>query len=92
MSVSSPLPQATLPQPYPTNPSSLCRLRQGANDDSDEDLDDFTFWLFVAISVGLVVIAGLMSGLTLGLMSLDVVDLEVSRGRAYVDRGQELCE
>lgn len=35
-------------------------------------------WLVdAAISFALVVFAGLMSGLTLGLMSLDVVDLEV---------------
>ncbi len=33
--------------------------------------------LFLCISVFLVLMAGLMSGLTLGLMSLDQVDLEV---------------
>lgn len=33
--------------------------------------------LFIGISVGLTVLAGLMSGLTLGLMSLDQVELEV---------------
>ena len=33
--------------------------------------------LFVLASVALVLLAGLMSGLTLGLMSLDVVDLQV---------------
>lgn len=39
--------------------------------------------LYLSISAGLVLMAGLMSGLTLGLMSLDQVDLEVgipSRG------------
>jgi len=36
---------------------------------------DFLFFIFTA--VGLTVMAGLMSGLTLGLMSLDSVDLEV---------------
>ncbi|KAL3639185.1 hypothetical protein CASFOL_017092 [Castilleja foliolosa] len=35
------------------------------------------FFLFVAAVVGLVVFAGLMAGLTLGLMSLGLVDLEV---------------
>lgn len=32
---------------------------------------------YSCISIGLVLLAGLMSGLTLGLMSLDSVDLEV---------------
>ena len=33
--------------------------------------------LYSCISIGLVLLGGLMSGLTLGLMSLDSVDLEV---------------
>lgn len=35
------------------------------------------FWVYLVICVGLVCFAGLMSGLTLGLMSLGLVDLEV---------------
>ncbi|CAM6103593.1 unnamed protein product [Calypogeia fissa] len=35
------------------------------------------FWIYILIIVGLVAFAGLMSGLTLGLMSLGLVDLEV---------------
>lgn len=35
------------------------------------------FFLFVVVVVGLVAFAGLMAGLTLGLMSLGLVDLEV---------------
>ncbi|XP_072957465.1 DUF21 domain-containing protein At2g14520-like [Typha angustifolia] len=35
------------------------------------------FWVYLMICVGLVMFAGLMSGLTLGLMSLSLVDLEV---------------
>ncbi|PKA60436.1 DUF21 domain-containing protein [Apostasia shenzhenica] len=35
------------------------------------------FWLYLSVSLGLVMFAGLMSGLTLGLMSLNLVDLEV---------------
>uniref|UniRef100_A0A9I9CQB4 CNNM transmembrane domain-containing protein n=1 Tax=Cucumis melo TaxID=3656 RepID=A0A9I9CQB4_CUCME len=35
------------------------------------------FWMYLLICVGLVAFAGLMSGLTLGLMSLSLVDLEV---------------
>lgn len=35
------------------------------------------FWIHIAVIVFLVLFAGLMSGLTLGLMSLSLVDLEV---------------
>lgn len=35
------------------------------------------FWTYLVICVGLVAFAGLMSGLTLGLMSLSLVELEV---------------
>jgi len=35
------------------------------------------FWIYLIICVALVCFAGLMSGLTLGLMSLSLVDLEV---------------
>ncbi|XP_030514631.2 DUF21 domain-containing protein At1g47330-like isoform X1 [Rhodamnia argentea] len=35
------------------------------------------FWLYVMVIIGLVSFAGLMAGLTLGLMSLGLVDLEV---------------
>ncbi|KAF7132596.1 hypothetical protein RHSIM_Rhsim09G0200900 [Rhododendron simsii] len=35
------------------------------------------FWVYLMISAGLVLFAGIMSGLTLGLMSLSLVDLEV---------------
>jgi len=35
------------------------------------------FWLYVGLSALLVVIAGIMSGLTMGLMSLDEMDLEI---------------
>lgn len=35
------------------------------------------FWVYLLISIALVSFAGLMSGLTLGLMSLNLVDLEI---------------
>lgn len=35
------------------------------------------FYIYILIIIGLVLFAGLMSGLTLGLMSLSLVDLEV---------------
>lgn len=46
---------------------------------SDEDVieDEVLFPLYICIVFGLVIMAGLMSGLTLGLMSLDMVELEV---------------
>ncbi|WOK99022.1 DUF21 domain-containing protein [Canna indica] len=44
---------------------------------SDERCCQPMFWVYLMICVGLVLFAGLMSGLTLGLMSLSLVDLEV---------------
>lgn len=41
--------------------------------------DPFLFTLYLCISAGLTCMAGLMSGLTLGLMSLDATQLEVLR-------------
>ncbi|KAL3691066.1 hypothetical protein R1sor_004717 [Riccia sorocarpa] len=38
-----------------------------------------TFWFYIGAIVGLLAFSGLMSGLTLGLMSLGLVDLEVIR-------------
>lgn len=40
-------------------------------------LTDEQWFLYIGIVVGLVLLAGLMSGLTLGLMSIDVLDMEV---------------
>eukprot|EP00271_Cylindrocystis_brebissonii_P019024 TRINITY_DN559_c0_g2_i1.p1 TRINITY_DN559_c0_g2~~TRINITY_DN559_c0_g2_i1.p1 ORF type:complete len:752 (-),score=154.39 TRINITY_DN559_c0_g2_i1:388-2643(-) len=48
----------------------------------------FSFWLYVFICLALVVFAGCMSGLTLGLMSLGIVDLEVlQRSGTDKDKG-----
>lgn len=44
---------------------------------TDVPLPEYLFILYTAVSVWLVLIAGLMSGLTLGLMSLDAIDMEV---------------
>ena len=41
------------------------------------DKRDEIFVSYVSISAGLICLAGLMSGLTLGLLSLDTLDLEV---------------
>ena len=43
-----------------------------------EDEPDEVFLLYSGIAVGLVLLAGLMSGLTLALLPLDAVDLEVT--------------
>jgi Mg2+/Co2+ transporter CorB len=43
----------------------------------EHDLSPSQRVMFMVISVGLVISAGLMSGLTLGLMSMDLVELEV---------------
>jgi metal transporter CNNM len=48
------------------------------SDGDDEDLlSDADFLIYTLVSISLTLLAGLMSGLTLGLMSLDNVDLEV---------------
>ncbi|XP_052811743.1 uncharacterized protein LOC128239234 [Mya arenaria] len=39
--------------------------------------EDTWFWIYLAIYVGLVLAAGLMSGLTMGLLSLDMMTLKV---------------
>ncbi|XP_064995640.1 DUF21 domain-containing protein At1g47330-like isoform X6 [Musa acuminata AAA Group] len=44
---------------------------------SDQPCCSAMFWVYLMICVGLVMFAGIMSGLTLGLMSLSLVDLEV---------------
>ncbi|KAK2079293.1 hypothetical protein QBZ16_002984 [Prototheca wickerhamii] len=44
-----------------------------------EGLTEFQFWLYVSMVIFLTLIAGLMSGLTLGLMSIDSVELEILR-------------
>ena len=49
-------------------------LSEGAHDVTPE-----LRLVYILISIGLVLLAGLMSGLTLGLMSMDAVDLEVGR-------------
>jgi len=48
----------------------------GANKDN---VSPFLFWVYLGVSIALVTMAGLMSGLTLGLMSLDELDLEVRK-------------
>ena len=41
------------------------------------ELTDEEWTMYICIVVALVLLAGLMSGLTLGLMSMDVLDMEV---------------
>lgn len=54
---------------------------------SEEPLPPWLFWTYLGVSIALVTMAGLMSGLTLGLMSLDELDLEVGvETAADVDR------
>lgn len=45
--------------------------------DGQEELTELQFTIYLTVSICLVIMAGLMSGLTLGLMSLDTVELEV---------------
>lgn len=48
-----------------------------AKQHGNQDMPEWLFWTYLGISAALVGMAGLMSGLTLGLMSLDEIDLEV---------------
>lgn len=48
-----------------------------AKENAEEPMPEWLFWTYAGISAALVAMAGLMSGLTLGLMSLDEIDLEV---------------
>lgn len=50
------------------------------------------WWIACGISVFLVVFAGVMSGLTLGLMSLGLVDLEVLQQSGTVEEKKRACE
>lgn len=71
-----PLPTASTPL------TTSCRLSQTVEELAvgEEQEGAFLFWYYVAMVVFLILMAGLMSGLTLGLMSLDSVDLEVGGG------------
>jgi hypothetical protein len=51
----------------------------------EEPIPESEFIAFTIISVLLVVMAGLMSGLTIGLMALDVIDLEVMPTLCHVN-------
>lgn len=53
-------------------------LRGAAN---REDMSPLLFWTYLGVSIALVTMAGMASGLTLGLMSLDELDLEVRCGQ-----------
>lgn len=45
--------------------------------ESPLDYHDKMFWIYLGVYVGLVLFAGLMSGLTMGLLSLDILSLKV---------------
>lgn len=46
-------------------------------EEAEEELSESQTLLFIGISVGLVIMAGLMSGLTIGLMAMDEIEMEV---------------
>jgi metal transporter CNNM len=61
-----------------------------------EDLTDAEYLVFLLSALGLVLTAGMMSGLTLGLMSLDDVEMEIlitsgkSRERKHAERVRQI--
>jgi hypothetical protein len=66
-----------LPFPSPPLPLPEREGKERARMQSHEACCGTMFWVYLMSCVGLVMFAGLMSGLTLGLMSLSLVDLEV---------------
>lgn len=53
------------------NPTEVYRLS------SEIDFGTFWWWFYAGLCIVFVLFAGLMSGLTLGLMSFNLVDLEI---------------
>ncbi|XP_064405122.1 uncharacterized protein LOC135350301 [Halichondria panicea] len=60
----------------PENLTVVCNGVQYKEEDIIEP-SDFLFWLYLILYGALVCFAGLMSGLTMGLLSLDIMSLEV---------------
>lgn len=58
---------------------TVSSLREKPSKENEE-----VFTLYCVIAAALVLIAGLMSGLTLGLMSLDALDLEVGHSTCII--------
>ena len=58
------------------------------SDSGDEEMAMFSFgwWVCCAISTFLVAFAGIMSGLTLGLMSMSPVDLDVLKSSGTAEQ------
>jgi metal transporter CNNM len=81
------------PSPLPPSPSPMPPSPSPGPDDPDDpyDLPDDLVVPFILLAFFLVAMAGLMSGLTLGLMSLDQVDIEILR-RSGTERQKRLAE
>jgi len=56
------------------------------------EIGDAEWWIAAAVSVFLVLFAGIMSGLTLGLMSLGLVDLEVLQQSGTAEEKKQASE
>ena len=63
------------------------RLLRSHHSPTPQEAED-VFILYTALAAALVLMAGLMSGLTLGLLSLDAVDLEVRLPMDLTPRGR----
>lgn len=61
-----------------------------ASQDPDT-LSDTEVWVYCGIAALLVCVAGLMSGLTLGLLSIDKVDLEVCTTAGHTVKERNFC-
>ena len=65
-------------------------LRLGAKDDPARYMQPW-WWISAGISVFLVLFAGIMSGLTLGLMSLGLMDLDVLQQSGTDEEKEQAC-
>lgn len=48
-----------------------------------------TFWMYVGICIGLILFAGIASGLTIGLLSMDLMNLEILKNSGFFFLGKK---
>jgi len=70
----------------------VAMLLMGKRSPVQTEIGDAEWWIAAAVSVFLVLFAGIMSGLTLGLMSLGLVDLEVLQQSGSEDEKKQASE
>lgn len=71
--------QLVVGDPHTNTPQTQTQKQHTSHQDGEHEIppDSPQFWVYLGISVGLVVIAGVMSGLTIGMSSLDALKLKL---------------